>query len=1045
MSGPTRSSRHPLSIRFVTCVVALCLLGYGTATAASAQTATATLSGTVEDQNGAVVPDVQLTVTNQATALERQTTTNEEGTYTVPLLPPGTYTVTAQRDGFANVVIRDVVLNVNDQRSLLIQLRVGGVGETVTVTAASAVREDPAVATVVDRQFVENLPLNGRSFQALLELTPGAVVIDRPPGGLEKGGFSVNGQRPNANYFTVDGVSANSGASSGAVPGQSDAGSVPALTAFGGTNNLVSVDALEEFKVLTSSYAPEFGRTPGAQVSIITRSGTNDFHGTVFEYLRNDALDANDWFANSRGLAKPPLRQNDFGGVFGGPLVRDRTFFFFSYEGLRLRQPQSAIVVVPSMDSRAAAPSRIQPILNAFPVPNGGDLGDGLAEFSASYSDRSNLDATSIRVDHLVRDDLTVFGRYNYAPSDIVQRVDSLSTLLARPNRTQTLTVGTTWTINQSAVNDLRVNWSEARAALTLSPDDFRGAIPPPESALFPAGIPADESQVGLFIGAGAVLDAGVNNNNYQRQFNLVDNLSVISGSHQMKFGVDYRRLAPELGRAKYSLFVIFDTVADALAETASLVFVNAAPGRAYPVYNNLSLYAQDTWKVTPRLTLTYGLRWEYNPPPSEKNGNHPAVVTGLESPATFALAPFGTPLWNASYNNFAPRAGLAYQLSERQGWETVVRGGWGIFYDLGNGQASQPFGLAYPFVSSKLLFGVPYPLDAASTAPPPFETDPPYGTVYAFDPDLELPYSVQWNFAVEQSLGANQVVSASYVAAVGRRLLAQEVYAQPNPTFTEVSVTRNSATSDYHALQLQYQRRLSHGLQAMASYTWSHSIDTESSDAASNAPSTTFSLDQERGPSDFDVRHAFSAAVTYNIPAPPLGEVGDAILGDWSTDAIFRARSATPVNVVMGTDPFGLGLPGELSVVRPDVVPGVPFYVDDLAVAGGWRLNRAAFAAPPAGRQGSLGRNSLRGFALSQLDLTARRQFNLTERVRLQFRAELFNVFNRPNFADPVPNLNSPLFGQSTRMLGRSLQGLSSLYQIGGPRSVQFALRLGF
>lgn len=305
-----------LSLAFL--LTAYCLLP-----TAFAQTATGTLSGTVVDENGAVVSGVAVSVMNPATSLERNTTTNDAGFFTLPLLPPGTYTLTARRDGFKIIRAENIVLNVNDERSLQIQMKVGDVKEVVNVTGeAPLINESPAVGTVVDRQFVENIPLNGRSFQSLITLSPGVVLTKSTF--AEQGQFSVNGQRANANYFTVDGVSSNAGVSAGLFLVQSAGGTLPSFSAAGGTNSLVSVDAMQEFRIQTSSFAPEFGRTPGAQVQILTRSGTNDFHGTLFEYFRNDGMDANDWFNNSRRLPKPALRQNDFGGVLGGPLYLPR-------------------------------------------------------------------------------------------------------------------------------------------------------------------------------------------------------------------------------------------------------------------------------------------------------------------------------------------------------------------------------------------------------------------------------------------------------------------------------------------------------------------------------------------------------------------------------------------------------------------------------------------------------------------------------------------------------------------------------------------------
>jgi hypothetical protein len=343
----------------------------------------------------------------------------------------------------------------------------------------------------------------------------------------------------------------------------------------------------------------------------------------------------------------------------------------------------------------------------------------------------------------------------------------------------------------------------------------------------------------------------------------------------------------------------------------------------------------------------------------------------------------------------------------------------------------------------------------------------PPFTTATAVDKRYLLPYTLQWNAAVEHSFGANQTVTASYVAAAGRRLLRQESRTNPNPNFNFFVLIRNGATSDYHSMQLQYQRRLSRGLQAVASYTWAHSIDTASTDASSFPPGDKIDINGERGPSDFDVRHSFSAAMTYDIPTGSIAGFAKTLLAHWSVDTIILARSATPVDVTFLRN-LGFGN----FRFRPDLVPGVPLYIEDPSAPGGLRINNAViagnsrqvgpFLVQTDQRQGTLGRNALRGFPITQVNFAVRRQFNLTERVGLQLRAEFFNVFNHPNFADPASSLGSvtaagtfvssgATFGRSARMLGQSLGsggqsgGFSPLYQIGGPRSVQFAVRLSF
>ena len=1025
-----------------------------------AQSTNASLTGRVTDPAKAVIVDAKVSAISVDTNVRYETTTNSSGQYQLASLPPGLYRIEIEKAGFKKLIKPDVILHVQDALGLDFEMTVGLVSETVTVEAGAPLvnTESAAISTVVDRTFVENLPLNGRSFQSLIALTPGVVLAKATF--AEQGQFSVNGQRADANYFTVDGVSANISVSAGGGLGQGAAGALPGVSAFGGMNNLVSVDALEEFKIQTSTYAPEFGRTPGGQVQISTRSGTNDFHGTLFEYFRNDVLDANNWFNNALRLPKPALRQNDFGGVLGGPIVRNRTFFFFSYEGLRLRQPQTMLTIVPTAAARQSVPANLQPYLTAYPLPNGTDFGNGTAQFNASYSNPSTLNAISLRVDSQLTSRINFWGRYNYAPSSSNERGPfgtSVSALSEARFRTQTLTLGSVQSISPRISNELRANYSRNRATDSLVIDTFGGAVPPPDSAFFPTGRTAQESRFLFFVNGLSFYVVGHVVNNLQRQINLVDNLSAVAGAHQLKLGFDYRHLSPLTDPPVYTQQVLFfGGVAQAQTGVPTQVLVQASDFPHLHLYN-VSIYGQDTWKVTPRLTLTYGLRWEINPAPSASGAfAEPLAVTGADNPATLALAPQGTPLYKTTYNNLAPRMGFAYQLSQRHGRETNIRGGFGVFYDLGAGPLGNIL-QGFPFSITKTLNNTPFPLSDAQATPPSFSLGArPISAVFVYDPNLKLPRTYQWNLTVEQAVGANQVISASYVGAVGRRLLRAENLINPNPTFNLVQIYRNNATSDYHALQLQFRRRLSRGLQALASYTWSHSIDTASNDSSSNVPTELINPQRDRGPSDFDVRHSFSAAVTYNLPSPTTNHFANAVLSNWALDSIFYARSANPVNVVTGTAIFGVS-----NVFRPHVIEGIPLYLNDPLAPGGRRFNdtvdpsrpgcKGPFCPPPAGQQGSLGRNALRGFSATQLDFSLRRQFDLTERFKLQLRADFFNIFNHPNFGDPNPVLNQGTFGRSIQTLAQSLGtgglngGFNPLYQIGGPRSIQLAMKLQF
>jgi hypothetical protein len=407
-------------------------------------------------------------------------------------------------------------------------------------------------------------------------------------------------------------------------------------------------------------------------------------------------------------------------------------------------------------------------------------------------------------------------------------------------------------------------------------------------------------------------------------------------------------------------------------------------------------------------------------------------------------LAPVGTPLWKTTYNNIAPRFGLSYLLENGAGREMVIRGGFGVFFDTGNNQASAGL-FGYPLQASRTITNLAYPLTPAQAAPPtlPNFTNPatPYGTMFIFDPSLKLPYTLDWNVTIEKSLGKDQALTIAYVGAAGRRLLQQRQLTLSsstvhiNPSFTTVRLTTNRATSDYNSLQAQFQRRLAKGLQVLTSYTWSHALDDDSVDNQTIIP--------VRGNSAYDVRHNFASALTYDIPAVSNEPIVGSLIRGWSIDASVRARSAFPVDI-LGTQ-FINPADGTLVAARANRREGIPLYVNDNLAPGGRRINRDAFSIPGTGTFGNLGRNIVRGLGAWQVDMAVRRQISLSEKVRLQLRVEAFNVFNHPNFGSISTVLTATNFGQATAMLNRQLTGLNSLYQIGGPRSMQVALKIIF
>ncbi len=477
---------------------------------------------------------VEVVIVDPATGLERKTETSERGEFVFPGLPPARYQLTAQHDGFAPLQVPDVVLHVNDEAVLHLTLEVSPIGEAVVVEASSVrVNSSPAVNTVIDRQLVGRLPLNGRSLQSLIWLVPGVVRTS----GIGYGQFAANGQRDNANYVAIDGASANISAGHTLSAG----GGLLATSPLGTTNNLISIDALEDVRIQTSSYAAEFGRTPGAQIAIRSRSGTNQFHGAVFEYFRHDALDANDWFANSANVKQAELRHHQFGGVLGGPVVRNRAFFFGAYEGLRLRQPIATVTTVPSRRAREIAAPALQPLLRAFPMPNTAGRHGLQGEHRASVPMPARLDAASVRLDYLHGPRLTVFGRYNQAPSEFtVPEEWNAATRKRHTDRTRTITGGVHAALSTRLHNELRVNYSSdarvestsvSRARRRRAARRDRTCCRRP-SSIFWAMFFNGTARVHLTDGLGA----------RARQVNIVDNLTAIAGGHQIKLGVDIRQ-----------------------------------------------------------------------------------------------------------------------------------------------------------------------------------------------------------------------------------------------------------------------------------------------------------------------------------------------------------------------------------------------------------------------------------------------------------------------------------------------------------------------
>jgi hypothetical protein len=1070
------------------------LLACASVSGLRAQTAQATLNGQVFDTQHAAVADADVTITNTATATQRKMQTSLDGSFSFGSLPPATYMLHVERKGFAPVDTENVTLHTADNVSLSVTLKVGSASETVTVTATLLTNDSPSVSLTVPREFVDNMPLNGRSLQDLIQLAPGAVSASGT------GFYTIDGQRMDSNYYTVDGVSVNLGGLNndadirGFGPGLS--GSTPAQTSSGTTQSMVSVDDLQEFTIQTSGYTADYGRYPGGQVQFATRSGTNEYHGTLFEYFRNEALDAKSWFENFYQEPKPAERQNDFGGTLGGPVKipklyngKDKTFFFFSYEGLRLEQPTQESKSTPTAALRAAASPAVRPFLDSLPLPNGplslvgcnlGTMATPIAcsgKFNLAFSQPNSIDSISARLDHEFGDRNRAFLRYSDTPSNRLEGKQEEEGF-NQTSHVRTWTAGLTSNISSSLLNDLRFNYSyDGEGNITVQ-KSVNGSIPFDPSLLIPsqyAGLGASGEFVFSVHGSTVAGEPNVGGANTKVQtFQIVDGMTWIKGNHALKFGVDWRRVSSEYANQTYDSLIESTTllaIEDGIATSASISSQTAGK----PVFLNLSLYAGDHWKLTPRLSVDYGLRWEFNPPPGPVDGNYPVALTSTDIDTT-SLKGLGSSPYPASYRHFAPRVGFAWNAIPSTTHPVTVRGGFGIFYDTGQQIAAEGYGdFSYPFENfGTELTNVPLPLTAAQAAPPPPITSlfpvPDFSIFNVSSPNLTMPYTEQWNLSVDYALSAKNTFSASYIGNNGKKLLfTQETFPLNNPNLgaePELNITSNAAESTYHALQLQDRGRITNGLDVVTSFTWAHAEDNSSTDY------DLFSQPQW-GNSDYDIRRSLDVALNYQIPVHGESKWMRALTGGWLIANRLSVESALPINIIQDQD-----FSGETEInYYPDLAPGVPIYLHGAAAKaaytnpsincpnsistppcfgqgapGNWALNPAAFTPvaldPVTGlpeRQGNLGRNFVRQTPFWALNTSVQRTFAFRENLHLDFRMDAFNILNHPNPTDPDTDMeDGPTFGFLQGFVTTIGTG-NALYAMGSARSLQLSLKLRF
>jgi hypothetical protein len=969
--------------------------------------------GRVIDPSNAIVPGASITVVNQDSGFRRVTETGPDGTFAVSSLQGGLYKVMVRKEGFVGMVRFDVKIGALQPARADFKLTVGAVQETITVEG-EPVRlgvDDSAIGVRVLHDDIRRMP-NGRGVLGLLELSPGTNVTPATRG--ESGQFTANGQRPNANYFTVDGASANTGVTAGGLPAQATGGVLPAMSAFGSLDSLLPLEAIDEFRVETSTMAGSLGRLPGASVALHSRSGSNQVHGSVTYRIRHEITAANDWFANYSGEGRAPLRLHDVAPSIGGPIRRDHTFFFLSFQHMALRGPYVSRQPVPSMETRESSPDWVRPALDLFPVPNGASLGGGLASWYGRNIRPSQLDSGMARIDHALTSRATLFARYNDSPSSNQFGATQVNRL---DLRFRSLTMGLNLRPTARITADLRVNESQSEAQSTWS--RFGQSAPgcdlaPLTSYLFPNASPCNSLVRFLIGGVGQVVN-GREGDRRQRQFQVVESTAATLGAHSVRFGADYRRIVPIRRDAAGVLSAIADDMT-ALSDKKNLWLGSSEAVDASTEVSELSVWLQDTWQISRRLTVTGGLRWEYNPSPD------PAGSPYFFNPGSGTFVDEHRTLWPVVYTNLAPRIGAAWRIT-RSG-NTVLRGGGGLFYDSSLSIATDLINSG-PLNITRFLSGRAGLFSSILS--------------YGFEPELRLPRLGQWNVTLDRALGRTGAISIGYVGSKGERLIRREIGGAGNTATAIFAVTTNHGMSAYEGLQVQYVRRVSQGLQALVSYTWSHSLDNDSSDSALVWAGPGAAAERDHASSDFDLRHTLTAALTYELPRRFKG---------WAIDGMLRARSGFPVTILMNEQYEGIPL---ANAFRPDRLPGERLWIDDPGSPGGRRINPAAFAAPAPGLQGSLGRNSLTGFGMSQLDLAVRRDWRWKDRGTIELRLEAFNALNQANFADPVRYLNSPVFGQSNSMLnlmlgsGSPASGLAPVLQSGGARNLQATFRLRF
>ena len=1016
-----------------------------TTVASFAQSNTGTITGQVEDQNGAVVPNATVTVTNLGTNESRTVQTNAEGFYEAASLPTGIYKVSASASGFQAATVTDIRLAVGDRQRVDVKLGIGGVNAVVQVADTTPVdTETPTVGDTITSARIQDNPVNGRDFTQLLATVPGSV------------------QTTNQFQTSINGIPSTFGGASVLVDGI-DAGRID----LNGTSNVlgriesrvnrVSMDSIQEVQVLEQSYSAQYGEALSAVINPITKSGTNDFHGSIFEFFRNEHLDANDFFNNALGFPRSHFRLNQFGGNVSGPIVKDKWFFFANYEGVRQTRGQLFTSLTPTQAFRNSIAPALAPVVATLPLPLAPFTFPGqttpstdLGIFSVQKDGKLREDTGSVKIDWKQSDKSQFSWRYNINDSDTTTPYGVGTDQTADGKlRVQLFKFSHNYAFSSNILNEAAFGINRNRTDVGAGPSQF-----PIMSFLF-----ADSAIANI---GPAQFDQFRTGTVYQ----FLDTLSIIHGRHSIKTGLDIRlnrRSAESRTQTAYQ----FASISDFHDNNPFSVQTGGNPLLDY-ANENFAFFVQDDWKIHPRLSLNLGLRYDVSTVSREKNG----LLQNFDL-NTLTLTPPGQKIYNADTNNWGPRVGFAFDVFGDQ--KTVLRGGYGIFY---NRDLPASFGSpqvnTFPTTTISILdlFGLGYCPSGLGSIAYPVAPSAFNGcgtaTKFAIERDLKTPEAQQWSLNVQQDLKFG-VLQVGYIGNHVTHILTDGVVSPRNlnradidffgfnlrrlPQFGDIFLVGSYPSSTYNALQATFKRNLSKGLRFNFNYTWSHAID----DIAGffKDYQNEFDLRDQRGSSDADVRHNFVFDASYDIPSASrwFGDSFPRWIGDgWQISTISQFRTGLPVNVTRQGGVFG-GFS-----LRPNLVPGVDPYAPNNSMCSGYsvpdcQFNAAAFVAPEGQfTPGNTPRNFLRGPGFAQVDLSVFKNTKLSENTSLQLRLDVFNLFNRANFADPsgglapgsTPNSLQPtaFFGRSVSTVGNQLGGLLGF---GGPRQIQLSARFNF